>query len=381
MMGESAKPALNPHAEALSGIVVLDFSHVIAGPFATYYLAALGARVIKVENPQRGDAIRNKPLSFTSLNHGKEYLSLDLNLAADLAEAKQLASSADIMVDNMRPGVLAKFGLGEPEVRASNPRLIHCSISGYGSQGEWAQRPAYDHVIQAASGMTLMGGMAEDDPIKVGFPVIDSAAGILAALGMVAAVRRRDLSGQGESLDISMLGAALQLMYTMTVETMASGQAPTRIGNAGYSKSPAAQTFACTDGFIAVGANTPQQVRKMAEVLGLDSAIKPLLVNETNGFVGDSHGDTIKTLFAQAISKRSATELEQSLNAVQVGAAKVRDLAQCVADCRAAQALEAWTLHAEQEVTVPGLGFRARGLYGGNSRPSWPFLSTVKDNA
>ena len=210
---------------ALHGIVVLDFSHVIAGPFATYYLAALGARVIKVENPHRGDSMRGKPQAFESLNHGKEVVQIDLTTDSGQAKAWELFAEADIFVDNMRPGVLERFGFGAAALRKKKPSLIHCAISGYGRQGEWASRPTFDHVVQAASGMTLLSGKEGDDPIKVGFPVIDSASGMLGALGIIAAIRRRDLTGEGESIDVSMMGAAMQLMYSMTVESMATGKA------------------------------------------------------------------------------------------------------------------------------------------------------------
>jgi len=227
---EFPRKPLPPSTQALEGVTVLDFSHVIAGPFATYHLAALGARVIKVENPSGGDAVRNNPRSFTSLNHGKECVSLDLRHSEDVRTAQALLATSDVMVDNMRPGVLARYGLGMEQARVMHPRLIHCSISGYGTAGDWASRGAYDHVIQAASGMAMMSGQAEDGPIKVGFPVIDCATGILAAFAILAALRRRDLTGLGESIDVSMLGAAMQLMYPMVVETLAKGEAPARRG-------------------------------------------------------------------------------------------------------------------------------------------------------
>jgi crotonobetainyl-CoA:carnitine CoA-transferase CaiB-like acyl-CoA transferase len=354
---------------ALHGIVVLDFSHVIAGPFATYYLAALGARVIKVENPTRGDAMRGNARAFASFNHGKETVSIDLNTDAGKSAAWELAKEADVMVDNMRPGVLESFGFGEAQVRAANPTLIHCSISGYGHSGQWANRPAYDHVVQAASGMTLMGGSAQDGPVKVGFPVIDSATGILAALGIVAAIRRRDLTGQGEALDVSMMGAALQLMYPLTVEAMATGQAPVRRGNTGYSGSPGAETFTCRDGLLALGANTPQQLRQLASALGIGEAMEPLLDGQTRGFVGAAHAPAIRTLLVQAVQDQSAQELELRLNAAGVPAAWVRDLGQSVTEGLANGSVESWKLPGEAPVLVPGLGFRARHLFGGKATP------------
>jgi formyl-CoA transferase len=344
---------------------------VIAGPFATYHLAALGARVIKVENPNGGDAIRGNPRAFESFNHGKECIALDLCKPADAEKARQFAATADVMVDNMRPGVLSKYGLGVEEMRSASPRLIHCSISGYGTVGDWAHRGAYDHVIQAASGMSMMSGQAQDGPIKVGFPVIDCATGILAAFAILAALRRRDLTGIGESIDVSMLGAAIQLMYPMAVETLASGVAPARKGNVGYSGSPAAETLTCADGLLAIGANTPAQVMKMAKVMGIDDRMKELLQGKTKGFVGSENAEEIRELIATAVRDQKVDDLEKRLNKAGVAASKVRDLSQSLRDAVQSQALDPWVLQSGVTVTVPGLGFRTQGLYGGSPQPRW----------
>lgn len=354
---------------ALHGVVVLDFSHVIAGPFATYYLAALGARVIKVENPHRGDSMRGKPQAFQSLNHGKEMVQVDLATESGQATAWELFSEADVFVDNMRPGVLERFGFGTAALRKKKPGLIHCSISGYGRHGDWASRPTFDHVVQAASGMTMLGGKPEDGPIKVGFPVVDSASGMLAALGIIAAIRRRDLTGEGESIDVSMMGAAMQLMYSMTVETMATGKAPPRLGNVGYSGSPGAETFQCRDGLLALGANTPQQMLSLAKVLNMSPQVEPLLQGQTKGFVAAENGAQLRGLLVNALAQASAPELEQTLNAANVPAAWVRDLSEAVQAAEEHHLLKPWTLPGATSVRVPGLGFQAETLFAGKSVP------------
>ena len=355
----------------LHGITVLDFSHVIAGPFATFHLAALGARVIKIENPKRGDSMRSNPRSFAAINGGKEILRLDLANPDDLATARSIASTADVMVDNMRPGVLARYGLAEPQVRELNPGIVHCSISGYGGEGEWSHRAAYDHVVQAASGMSLMSGQAGEAPVKVGFPVVDSVTGVIAAFAILAALRRRDLTGLGEALDVSMMASAMHTMYPMVVETMASGQAPQRRGNLGYSGSPAADTLMCADGLLAIGANTPVQLRKLAGLLGVSAQVEPLLANETGGFVSPQHTDEIRRLFAGVAREASAAELEERLNRGGVAAARVRDLGEAVKESVQRQMIAPWTLAGETPVMAPGLGFRAKTLYGGEAQPSW----------
>lgn len=361
--------SLPPSTAALHGIVVLDFSHVIAGPFSTYYLAALGARVIKVENPHRGDSLRSKPQAFASVNHGKEIVQIDLTSQSGRDQAWALFDQADIFVDNMRPGVLDRFGFGESVLRQMKPSLIHCSISGYGRSGDWAARPTFDHVVQAASGMTLLAGKAEDGPIKVGFPVVDNASGMLAALGIIAAIRRRDLTGQGESIDVSMMGAAMQLMYSMTVDTMATGKAPPRVGNVGYSGSPGAETFQCRDGLLALGANTPQQMRALAQVLDISEPVQALLNGQSKGFVSQENGTKIRALLVDALAGQSALDMEQRLNAANVPAAWVRDLAQAVQDAEKHQLLKPWTLAGAAPFKVPGLGFQAATLFGGRSTP------------
>lgn len=360
---------LPPTTAALHGVVVLDFSHVIAGPFATFYLAALGARVIKVENPHREDSTRSRPRGFEAFNHGKEVVRLDLASDEGVARAWALFAEADVVVDNMRPGVLDRFGFGEAALRARKPELIHCSISGYGHRGEWAGRPTYDHVVQAASGMTLIAGRPEDGPIKVGFPAVDCMSGILAALALIAAVRRRDLTGRGESIDVSMFAAAMQLMYPIAVDALATGEAPPRVGNVGYSGSPGAETFACGDGLLALGANTPQQMRALARVLQIEAEVVPLLQGQVKGFVGAEQGAALRDLIARALAGRSAAEMEQALNAAQVPAARVRDLGQAVQEGEALGMLRPWTLDGSPPLRVPGLGFQAETLFAGRSAP------------
>lgn len=359
--------------QALEGITVVDFSHVIAGPFATFHLAALGARVIKIENAAGGgDAMRRKPRAFASINHGKHSVALDLRDPGDLAKAHVLVAEADVMVDNMRPGVLASRGLGVEHVRERHQRLIHCAISGYGSEGNWARRAAYDHVIQAASGMSMMSGSETDGPIKVGFPVIDCATATVAAFAILAALRRRDLCGQGEALDVSMLSVAMQLMYTMVVETLATGESPARKGNVGYSGSPGADTLECADGLLAIGANTPYQLTRLADVLGLGPQIRVLLAGQTSGFVTTENAQEIRQLLADSARNQPVRLLEQQLNAAGVSAAEVRNLGQAVRDAVDSGAMQPWTLPGEDAVAVPGLGFRARTLFGGQASPVWP---------
>ena len=228
--------------QALRGIRVLDFSHVIAGPFATFHLAQMGAEVTKVEKPGGGDVMRRTASgarAFTAFNAGKRMREIDIASEAGCAEVLALAREADVMVDNYRPGVLRRYGLGYDDVKAVNPRIIYCAISGYG-YGDPARTPqgAYDHVIQAFTGMTMLAGTEGDPPVKTGFPVIDAATGIIGALAIVTALRERDRTGAGCFLDVSMWASALQLMYSFACETLTCDQEIPRVGNKGYSGSP-----------------------------------------------------------------------------------------------------------------------------------------------
>lgn len=308
-------------------------------------------------------------MSFQAFNHGKEVQSIDLSSEGGRAQARDLLNQCDVMVDNMRPGVMESFGFGQAKVRAAKPSLIHCAISAYGQEGPWAQRPAYDHVMQAASGMAMMSGMPEDGPVKVGFPVIDCATGMLAALAIIAAVRRRDLTGQGESIDASMLGAAFQLMYPMTVMAMDSGQAPPRKGNVGYTGSPGALTLPCKDGWIALGANTPQQMGALARVLNIQAQVLPLIEGQTRGFMSDDHMAELRQVLVTALREQSAQDLEERLNVAKVPAARVRDLGEAVQEGLANGAMQNWQVGGGLPMLLPGLGFRVQTLFAGQSQP------------
>ncbi|MBU2287413.1 MAG: CoA transferase, partial [Gammaproteobacteria bacterium] len=174
---------------------------------------------------------------------------------------------------------------------------------------------------------------------------------------------------EGESLDVSMLGAAVQLMYPQTVDAMATGKPPTRVGNVGYSGSPGADTFFCSDGRIALGANTPQQMAKLGDALGIRPQVEALMGPQARGFATAVRPAELRALLQETIAPHAAAALEDRLNATGVPAARVRDLGECVADAMAHGLIEAWTLPGQSPVSVPGLGFRSRGLYGGRSNP------------
>jgi crotonobetainyl-CoA:carnitine CoA-transferase CaiB-like acyl-CoA transferase len=368
-MAAADDPAGEPLRGALKGVRVLDFSHVIAGPFATFYLAQMGAQVTKVERPDGGDLMRRTASglrAFTALNAGKHEFECDFATADGLARVLALARDADVLVDNYRPGVLERKGLGYDAVHALNPRLVYCAISGYGhADPSRKERGAYDHVIQALTGMTMLAGEEGDPPLKIGFPVVDAATGILGALAIVTALRERDRTGRGCFLDVSMWASALQLMYTFACDTLSTGQDIARVGNKGFSGSPAADTLRCRDGFLAIGANTPAQVARLLQVLGVaaDEAGTLLESVAADGprFARARDPQRFRAVLADHLAVRDADDWERLLNDAGVPAARVRTLREFTQEAVAGGLLQPQRLgDGPAQALTPGLGWRAR---------------------
>jgi crotonobetainyl-CoA:carnitine CoA-transferase CaiB-like acyl-CoA transferase len=278
---------------------------------------------------------------------------------------------------------VAKHGLDYAAIRAVNPDIVYCSISGYGQQGEWSGRGAYDHVVQALTGMMLCSG---DDPsgapIKVGFPVVDVAAGLLSALAIVASLRRRDAEGRGQYIDASMVQASLALMYPFTSACLTTGKSPERIGNRGYSGSPTADTYQCADGWLATAANTPAQFRAFTRALGLEALCEDArgldleAFNAPNGgFVVARDFDYLRAKFRDALRGKSAAAMETALNAAGVPAARVRTLGEFLGEAPGKVTLPLFELDGAR---TAGLGF-ALAEDGGPAGRAAPALGA--DNA
>ena len=327
---------------ALEGIRVIDFSHVIAGPTASHYLALEGAEVIKVERPDKGDILRGRAhdmlddgvsIGFAAINGGKQSLAIDLKNARCRELLRMLIASADVFIENFRPGATARLGFDYAAVKAIKPDIIYASISGFGQEGAWGPRAAYDHVVQSAVGMTMMQGVDGADPLKVGFPVIDTATGMVAAQAIMAAIIRRLRKGSGAYLDISMAQAALQLMWPDASRAGHTGADAPRIGNRGFSGSPGGSTFRCADGWVSTAANTAGQFRIFCEVLGLAhvlddaSLLDVAALSSGKGFVAATDAPRLQALLAEAIGRFSAADLEAKLAARDVPCAQLLTLA------------------------------------------------------
>jgi CoA:oxalate CoA-transferase len=265
----------DPSNGPLSGLLVADFSRVLAGPFAAMMLADLGARVVKVERPVTGDDSRtygpfagDRSLYFARVNRGKESVALDLKDPTDLGTARRLALRADVLVENYRPGVMGRLGLGWADVAPHAPRLVYCSISGFGHTGPWSQRPAYDAVVQGMSGIMRVTGAPDGPPTKPGVPVADLSAGLYAFGGITSALLGRATTGRGTHVDIAMYDATVSLLEGAALAYLATGSDPDRIGNAHFSIAPF-DTFACADRDITVCAANDDLFGVLCGALGV----------------------------------------------------------------------------------------------------------------
>ncbi len=263
--------------DILSGVRILDLTNVLSGPFATLHLALLGADVIKVENPTGGDLARklgNVPAfnqkqmgtSFLAQNANKK--SLTLNLKEEKAKGifLKLVRRADVVVENFRPGVMDRLGLGYDLLRELNPRLIYCAISGFGQTGPDALKPAYDQIIQGLSGVMAINGDEAFNPLRCGFPVCDTVGGLNAAFAVMAALFHRERTGEGQFIDIALLDSIMPLLGWVAANWLIGGKPPVLMGNDNFTAAPSG-TFATADGFINIAANKQEQWEAVAEVL------------------------------------------------------------------------------------------------------------------
>ena len=263
---------------ALEGIRVADFSHVMAGPYATHLLRLLGAEVIKVESPAGGDAMRyygadrrydGMAPAFIAVNAGKKSVVLDLKSPEGREQARRLIARCDVLVENFRPGVMQRFGLDYAAVAEIRSDIVYCSVSGYGQSGPRRDWPAIDNIVQATSGMMSLGGDPVGPPTRVGFPVVDTLTGQTAAYAILAALFRRERSGQGEYLDVAMFDATIAFMASAVVPYLVTGQALERTGNTGYSGQPTSAVFAAGDGhYLSLGVVQQRQFELLAKILG-----------------------------------------------------------------------------------------------------------------
>ena len=272
-MPQSAKPSV----DLLHGIRVVDFTHVHAGPLCAYQLALMGADVVKVEAPGSGDQMRaghpdGLPPAFLGQNANKRSLAIDLKNAEGLKAVHALVARADVVLHNMRPGTPQRLGIGYDALRAVKPDIVYCAISGYGQSGPTSDRPAFDHLIQGESGMLLSTGTPEQ-PARVGFAVADAGTAMVACSAINAALLRRQRSGQGAFIDVSMLESCVALMGLNYYNYLATGRVQQRVGANPLAQAGSAGTFATTDGTLLVNANNHRLFQRLAKALGREDLL------------------------------------------------------------------------------------------------------------
>nr|WP_290669239.1 CaiB/BaiF CoA-transferase family protein [Ardenticatena sp.] len=260
---------------ALDGIRVLDFTRVLAGPFCTMLLGDYGAEIVKIEAPQRGDDTRQwgppwaggESAYFLAVNRNKRSLTLNLKHPEGRELARALAAHADVLIENFKVGTMAKWGLGYEDIRAINPGIVYCSITGYGQTGPYRDRPGYDFIIQAQGGIMSITGPADGEPHKVGVAIVDITAGLFAATAILAALRHRDKTGEGQYIDVALLDSQIAWLANVAQNYLVSGEVPRRYGNAHPNIVPY-EVFPTADGYVAVGIGNDQQYRRFCEVAG-----------------------------------------------------------------------------------------------------------------
>ncbi len=268
-------PGAASRSGPLAGLLVADFSRILAGPYATMLLADLGAEVIKVEGPGGDDTRTWQPpvrdgvsTYYLGVNRNKRSIALDLKDPADRAAALELARRADVLIENFRPGGLARFGLDYDTVAEGNPGVVYASISGFGSGPEGAKLPGYDLIVQAISGLMSLTGSPDGEPYRAGISVFDVMAGLHATIGVLAALNRRHETGRGQHVEVNLLSSALSGLVNQTSAFVAGGVVPHRMGNSHPSLFPY-EPLPCADGELIITAGNDGQFRKLCEVLGV----------------------------------------------------------------------------------------------------------------
>lgn len=318
----------------LDGIRVLDLTNVLAGPFCGYQLAQLGAEVIKVETPGSGDLARqlgadpdlnrrNMGASFLAQNAGKKSITINLKTPGGREAFSRLVTTADVLIENFRPGVLARLGFSAEALHALRSDLVICAISGFGQDGPLRDNPAYDQIVQGLSGVMSVTGSAETAPLRVGYPVADTIGGLTAAFAIAAALVRRGRTGQGETIDVSMLEATLVTMGWQISNWLIAGTRPRPMGNENMTAAPSG-TFATGDGLINIAANKQEQFETLtrligAETLAEDSRFAEREARKTNRFA-------LKAEIERHLASGSATNWAVLLNRHGVPAGEVLDV-------------------------------------------------------
>jgi len=359
--------------EPLKGVRVIDLSQVLAGPYATYQMALMGADVIKIEQPGEGDwtriggalpelSERRMGLGYLAHNAGKKSVTINLKSPEGLELAKTLVATADIFVENFKPGVAERLGLGFDALREVNPEIVYCSISAFGQDGPLTKRPAYDHVIQGMCGIMLTTGQPGDGPTKVGAPYIDYATGMNAAMAAIAGLREAERTGKAVQIDVAMLDTALMLMASLMSQHLTTGWKPAQNGNEAWSASPSSGAFETADGMLMLAANHDAQFRNLCQAIGRGDILEDprwQTVGERN-----ENARSLRDTLQETFRTRSAAHWEDVLEQVAVPAARVRGLDEVLAEPQARARGLSREIHVDGHdgaIHIPAMSFKANG--------------------
>lgn len=320
----------------LTGITVIEVCNVAAGPYCAMLLADMGADVIKVENPAGGDTLRSWPPihdgyseNFASLNRNKRSVTLNLKVSGDVELFKALAADADVLIENNRPGVMSRLGVGYEQLRELNPRLVFCSISAYGQTGPRAQEGGFDLTVQAMSGIMHVTGEPDRPPVKCGVPVADFAAGLYGAFGIVSALRTVAATGRGTHLDVPMLGATLGIAALQTSEYFGSGKDPGRLGSAHPRNAPY-QVFEAGSGFFAMAAGNNALWRAVC-----DTVERPDLLDDErfeSPTTRATHQEVLREILEREFARADAASWLERFRAAGVPCAPINAYSEVLAD-------------------------------------------------
>jgi CoA:oxalate CoA-transferase len=367
-------------AGPLTGVTVIDLSRVLAGPYATLVLADLGARVIKVERPGSGDDARQigpfidgRSAYFLSLNRGKESIALDLKDAADCEIFEGLLARADVLVENFRPGALARLGYGWDALHARHPRLVLASTSGFGQTGPYATRPAYDIVVQAMGGIMSLTGHPDGPPTRVGTSLGDMAAGLFTAIGVQAALIDRVRTGEGRHVDVAMLDAQVALLENAIARYLATEEVPGPIGSRHPSITPF-ESFATRDGHLVIAAGNDRLFGTLCGTLGCEALAKdPRFA--TNA-LRTQNQPALKAALDPAFARRATAEWISALEAAGVPCGPIQDVAQVISDPQVAarNMLIETAVGSDAPVRMAGNPVKLSGFEDPATRPGAPDL-------
>ena len=316
---------------ALSAITVVDFSRVLAGPYATMLLADLGADVVKIERPGSGDDTRgwgppyvgDQTTYFAAVNRNKRSVALDLGSAEGLAAAREIIRAADVVVENFRPGVMERLGLGYDAVASLNPGAVYCSISGFGA-GAGAGLPGYDLLVQAVGGLMSITGEADGEPAKVGVAVVDVITGLHASIGILAALRHRDRTGEGQHVEVSLLSSLLSALVNQASGYVAAGVVPQRMGNQHPSVAPY-EEFRVADGSMVLAVGNDRQFAALCEVLAAPAlAADPRFSSNPSRVTNRA---ALHDVLSRALLTRTGREWFDLLTAAAVPCGPIQDVA------------------------------------------------------